>query len=459
MKIFRAEINDGISDLVAATSTIAFHSEISIHEPTEVDYNAIKAIAGNLDTRDLFHLDAVLASVGWNKNDDIFDRYETWNARLTPEDKQFNYMHDEKDIIGHITKSYIVDPSGNRIDDLDDIYKLPDSFDVIMGSVLYKSWSDPDLKKRMADIIDQIEDWYVSMECLFPAFDYVLLNQNGKSEVIKRCETSAFLTKHLRAYGGSGEYNGYKIGRLLRDFSFSGVGLVKNPANPRSVILNKTKAYYQKGKNMSEQLDLDALQAELAEAKKANKEAKEEMSKSQVNFQNNITALQSQISTLEETLAAEKTAKEKMAEEMKKMKEKAAMNEEEIKKMKKEKTMMKRKAQLSDAGFAGDEIEETLAHFESLDDQIFDIVVSTLKRKTSAMKVEVEDEEDDDEEEKVKNKKTKASEEADPTEVLDSAKPKEDIAMAEDFEEEDLKTFASLWFEQRVLKTTANLKE
>lgn len=448
MKIFKAEMNDGIGDLVASASTIAFHSALSTHEPTEIDYQAIKAIAENLDSRDLFHVDAVLASVGWNKNDDVFDRYETWNARSTPEDKQFNYMHDEKDIIGHITKSYLLDASGNRVDGVDDLNQLPESFDVIMGSVLYKSWSDPDLRKRMESIISEIDDWYVSMECLFPAFDYVLVNNKGKAETIKRGETSAFLTKHLRAYGGSGQYNGYKVGRLLRDFSFSGVGLVKNPANPRSVILNKTKAVYFKGNDMPENLDLDVLQNELAEAKKNYEDMKKKMEDAKAESESSASSLSAQIAELQASLAAEKSEKEKMAEEMKQMK--------------KEKTMMKRKAQLTDVGFAEAELEETLAKFESLDDLMFDTVVATLKSKSVAVKVEIEEENDDEEKPDEAKCKTKASDEIDSNEVsadaLESAERVEDVAMAENFEEEDVKSFASDWFSKNVLKTTANLK-
>ena len=75
------------------------------------------------------------------------------------------------------------------------------------------------------------------MECLFPDFDYALANENGETKIVKRDEESAFLTKHLRSYGGDGKYEDYKVGRLLRNLSFSGKGLVSKPANPRSVIL------------------------------------------------------------------------------------------------------------------------------------------------------------------------------------------------------------------------------
>jgi len=58
-------------------------------------------------------------------------------------------------------------------------------------------------------------------------------------KVLARSEESSFLTKHLRAYGGTGEYEGYKLGRLLKGFYFSGKGLVEKPANPRSIIFSK----------------------------------------------------------------------------------------------------------------------------------------------------------------------------------------------------------------------------
>ena len=458
MKIYNQEIKDGIAELVKANASIAICSEVTPYSPTEIDIAHTKAIAENVDQQDLYYLKAVLASVGWNKNDDVFDSAETWNARSSPEDKQFNYMHDEKDIIGHITSAYIADELGNRVDDINDSNQLPQYFDVVMGSVLYKSWSDLSLRKRMADIIQQIESgdtWHVSMECLFPAFDYAMISSNGETQIVKREETSAFLTKHLRAYGGSGEYNGYKVGRLLRNFSFSGVGLVKKPANPRSVILNKTKS-----EEITMQEDLEVLKAELAEAKKTNEEMEKKVKESKAETESTVADLLAKLSDAQEALAAEKTDKEKMAEEMKKMKEKAAMNEEELMKMKKEKMMMKRKAQLAEAGFAEAELDETLSKFETLADEMFDVVVAAMKAKQPPAEKKENEKPYGPEGDKVKPSKAEEeidSNEAD-AEVLDSAEASEDIPMVETAEEEDLRSFASEWFSKNVLKTTANIK-
>jgi len=454
MHIYKAEAKDGLSELIKNNVVACVHQAQSYH-PSEVEIVKIKekATAENKDQVDLYYLKSVLVTTGWNKNDDVFDVAETWSARNTPEDKQFNYMHDEKDIIGHITSCYATDAEGNILEDFNDVSQVPSVFDIVTGSVLYTSWSDKDLQNRMSQIIDEIENegnWYVSMECIFPNFDYALIDNNGVNKIVRREESSAFLTKHLRAYGGKGEYNGLKIGRLLRNFSFSGVGLVRKPANPRSIILNKDKTKQES--YMSD--ELENIKAELAEAKMYNDKMKEEAEKSKEDnmkaksdLEAIVADLQSKLSASEEALAAEKSEKEKMMEEMNKMK--------------KEKMMMKRKAQLADAGFAEAELEETLSKFESLADDMFDTVVAALKAKQPPAEKK-EGEPAGPEGDKVKN--TKAEIEIDNNEadasVLDSAVANHDIAMAntEDDPIEDVKSYAAEWFGKNVLKSTASIK-
>merc|ERR1712196_247324 len=122
------------------------------------------------------------------------------------------------------------------------------------------------------------------MECLFAGFDYALSNEDGLKKVLARDEESSFLTKHLSSYGGSGEYQGYKIGRALKNIAFSGKGLVSKPANPRSVIL-KSVAFNLDGDsqfdigefNMSDNLlekQLAEVREELVSAKAENEAIK-----------------------------------------------------------------------------------------------------------------------------------------------------------------------------------------
>ena len=237
--IFKREIADGVADAVKATASVTYAAVAKNADAHVIPDDSIvkKIVAENKDQIDLFYLESILVSTGKNKNDDVFLPEPTWAARHTPEDKQFNYMHDENDIIGHITGSYVLDKDGNKIDDT--LETPPAEFDIITQAVLYNSWTDPENKDRMKQIIAEIKEgkWFVSMECLFAGFDYAITDEKAKSYILQRNEATAFLTKHLRSYGGTGEYEGCQVGRALRSIAFSGKGLVLRPANARSIIL------------------------------------------------------------------------------------------------------------------------------------------------------------------------------------------------------------------------------
>jgi hypothetical protein len=187
---------------------------------------------------DLFPLNSVLVSTGWNRNHAVFLPEEVAAARHTPEDKPFNYEHDEADVIGHITAVTARDKDGVEIPPGSPVEDYPAQFDLHTSAVLYAHWSDPKLKERMDGILLEIAQgkWFVSMECLYRDFDYALREQDGTQKVIARNKATAFLTKRLKAFGGDGTYNGAELGQVLKAFLFSGKGLVKTPANPDSII-------------------------------------------------------------------------------------------------------------------------------------------------------------------------------------------------------------------------------
>ena len=241
--IYQNEFDDGLAGLIKSSASIAYTAQARPYKPSNSlieKINSLKhpelAKANDTDW-DLFWLNSILVSVGWNDNDDVFDAGETFAARNSPVHKQFNFMHNEKDIIGHMTASIVLDSKGDVISDLETV---PTSFDIAVASVLYSQWGDPELQERMDKIIAGIknDEWFVSMECLFRGFDYAIITPEGENKILARTEASAFLTKHLRIYGGTGEYEGNKLGRMLRNFTFSGKGLVDNPANPNSIIFN-----------------------------------------------------------------------------------------------------------------------------------------------------------------------------------------------------------------------------
>lgn len=246
--VFESEIKDGLADAIQNSTSIAYLSPLNVlaQETPIAKLMYQKAIATNEGQFDLFYMKDILASTGWNKNDDVFDRKRTWEARASAVDKQFNFEHNPLDIIGHITSAEVVDDEMNVIANDTKFEDLPEKFHILTGSVIYRYIGDEErdklIEKTIAEIING--DWFVSMECLFQGFDYALIDQHGNQGVVERTQASAFLTKHLRAYGGTGKYFDkttaaeYSLGRLMKIKTFSGKGLVRAPGNENSVILS-----------------------------------------------------------------------------------------------------------------------------------------------------------------------------------------------------------------------------
>jgi hypothetical protein len=489
MKIYAQEKRDGIADLIVNSNTIACCAiaETDNSPSTEAveklqealaknSENDGSAVAENKEQIDLYYLKSILVSTGWNKNDDVFDPKELWEAKSTPEDKPFNFMHNEKDIIGHITANEVVDFDGNSVSEDSEI---PDKFNILTSAVVYTEWSDPEQRQRMHKIVSEIEGgkWFVSMECLFPDFDYALRGAAGETKVIKRSEASAFLTKHLRSYGGDGKYEDYQVGRLLRNLSFSGKGLVSKPANPRSVILEGNDFFDEsqaqvltisslKENDMSDNYEKQVvdLRAELADSKAANEALKEKVvAEQKAEFKEKIQALEatiteqaSSITESTEAFAAKETELTEAQEALTAKEEVLAAKEEALAEMQKKEAMMKRQAQLEEAGFEAVEAVATVEDFSHLDDETFSKIVAAMKRKAGTppwMKKDEEKDEDKKEEKAVMKKKAELEEEVDTAEaseeILENAEEPAEIAVAEAIGEEDpvenLRSVASEW--------------
>ena len=472
MEIYKAEIEDGLGDLLSSTNSVAYCGVAKCFSPSTEEQESMKLIASeaseNKDQIDLFYLESVLVSTGWNKNDDVFDPKETFAARTTPEDKPFNFMHNEKDIIGHITGNRVVDFQGNAI--AEEAENPPTEFNILTTAVIYKEWSDVDQRQRIQKILAEIEEgkWFVSMECLFPNFDYALVDKDGGTRVVPREESSAFLTKHLRSYGGSGKYEDYRVGRLLRNLSFSGKGLVSKPANPRSVILEGNRFFDEseaqiltissiKENDMSD-LDkqIEDLRTELAEAKSANEVLKEKVvAEQQAEFESKIQALEATIAEQAEALEAKEAVVAEQAEAIAKAADDMKEKMEKLREMQKKEALMKRKAELEEAGLDAEEASATVADFEDADDDTFAKVVALMKKKADKHGDKEKEEEKamKMKEKAVKEKEAKAEEELDSAEAgeeaLEQVEPVEEVAIAELDEQEDpaesLRSVASEW--------------
>jgi len=267
----------------------------------------------------------------------------------------------------------------------------------------------------MQQIIAEIEEgkWFVSMECLFAGFDYSLISEDGTAKALERNETSAFLTKHLRAYGGTGEYEGYRVGRLLKDISFSGKGLVSKPANPRSIIIDSSRAFslndttlttFSQGEEIMADTNLLEKQladinAELASAKEENvalraqleEIASREQGETGAKLEEAVAEKEEAVKALEASVTEHETTIKELQETLAKSEEEMKEKMEELNKMKKEKKMEARKATLLDLGFSEEEAEESLASYETLNDETFDVLVAGWNKMKSKKNKEEEE--------------------------------------------------------------------
>ncbi len=448
MQLFQQEYDDGISDRIMGNRSLSF---ASVAEPLHVDAvsKQMKALA-SIQDKDMYYVQSILVTSNWNKNDDIFMPDEIWKAKETPEHKPTNLNHDENLIVGHIISNYPITEDGMLIDKNTPDENLPKSFHILTGAVIYKAYTDPELKQRTRDLIASIEDGtkYVSMECYFDNFDYGVEDAQGGYKVVARDNNSAYLTKYLRAYGGTGQKEDYKIGRVLRNITFSGKGYVDKPANVNSIILStkmenfddmkkddqKNDVLENKGVSldyiethtveaciMSEDKKLET-KSEVAEEQVVASEATEtveapvesteatevsETETTEVTEGPSLESVQAELeeknsvvaemqTKLDEAEAAMKKMAEKEDEDKKKHDEvKAALAkmEEEVKSMKKKELMAKRCASLAECGFEDSDIQESIEAYSALDDDAFDAVVAVYKKKMAKMEKKDEEKE------------------------------------------------------------------
>jgi hypothetical protein len=467
MIIYDQEILDNVSEKISAQSSVCF---ASIAEPVAEESQKkitknIKALAAYNDS-DLYYVQSILVTSSWNKNDDIFDPMEVWIAKDTPEDKPTNLEHDENTIIGHIISSWAISEDNSIIDPNISIENLPEKFHIVTGSVIYKAYTNPELKDRTAKLISEIEQGtkYVSMECMFKGFDYGLIDETtGKFQILARSNNTSFLTKHLRAYGGNGQYENHKIGRVLRNITFSGKGYVDKPANPDSIIFSKNNFmdFDKIKKTENDLLGVSEISTNSTEINNMNLDKEVEDLKEKVQAMTNcaeatketyaqISELKDKIVALENTIqtkdneivsaqtaynelvalteAAKKMTEEEMMkkeEEMKKAKSEldtaleavAVYKNKEEEMMKKEKKM-KRMASLLEKGLDQESASSAVEKFESLEDEAFDsmaeLVTNAAKKMNKGMMM---------------MKKPKASEN-EAEEALDSVEPTEELDLS-----------------------------
>ncbi len=190
---------------------------------------------------DLQYMRSVLVSAGTNKNGAHFLPSEMMKAHQTIVNKAIDVEHAEDKVIGHIYDCAFLFKDGEQFDpqeilsEHESASKNPDELDIdiVIAGVIHKM--------RFPEIADEIltGEWKVSMECFFKDFD-IKVGEN----IITRAEAETLgydpqdlIGGFVKVMVGNKALGKHLVSRVLRGITFSGMGIVKNPANPHSIIL------------------------------------------------------------------------------------------------------------------------------------------------------------------------------------------------------------------------------
>ena len=218
-------------------------ANIDIEEPTkerkEMASACIDLPTGKDKQADLLYFSAVFVSSGANLNHAYFLPSELVAAEETVQMKGVDMEHVEDNIVGHIYDKAFVDENHNPLQ-LEELSKLETAaldekeIHILIAGVVYKH--------RFPEIADEVDKnlWKVSMECFYQSYDIKIGNtiiSKPEAELLGlACKDSVFGKTAKIIKEGNEVANGV-IDRVLRGVHFAGVGFVKNPANPPSVVL------------------------------------------------------------------------------------------------------------------------------------------------------------------------------------------------------------------------------
>ena len=240
---------------------VKIEADIEIVEET----NELKEIAASIvnfpehKTPDLLFFSGIFVSSGENLNHAYFMPSELIKAAPTIDHKAIDIEHQESEIIGHIYSSKFTGVDGNELDvnelsDMDSKELDKMDIDVIIAGILYKS-RFPELSKEVTE-----GKWKLSMETYFQDYDIKIGNV-----IMSRKEAEALgfaneiIGKLAKILKKGKEIAKGEVSRVLRSLLFSGCGVVKNPANPRSIILETAKKQTNKNEGAEIVIDLDKL--------------------------------------------------------------------------------------------------------------------------------------------------------------------------------------------------------
>jgi hypothetical protein len=223
---------------------VMLEADIKLLEDTEELRQEVASVVKFPDnkTPDILFFSGIFVSSGENLNRAYFLPSEMVKAHATINNKALDIEHEETNIVGHIYSSVFVDRAGVKLDvqtledmNVEELEKT--EIDVMIAGILYKS-RFPELAKEVKD-----SKWKLSMETYFQDYDIKIgeLILSKKEAEALGLASEEVLGRVARILRKGKEIAKGEIVRVLRNLLFSGCGLVKNPANPRSIILETAK--------------------------------------------------------------------------------------------------------------------------------------------------------------------------------------------------------------------------
>lgn len=220
-------------------------ADIKLVEKTEARQKAFAAVIelprNEAKQPDLQYFSAIFVSAGTNLNGAHFLPSELVKAEDTIVSKALDVEHKEEDIIGHIYDRVFISNDNQKLD-LAELAKKEDAsldrenddMHVVIAGVIYKN-RFPNLAKEVAQ-----GEWKVSMECYFANYDVKIgdmILTRPEAEAMGLAHDDRLFGKLAKIIKKGKEIAEGTLVRVLRGITFSGCGVVKNPANPPSVIL------------------------------------------------------------------------------------------------------------------------------------------------------------------------------------------------------------------------------
>lgn len=192
---------------------------------------------------DLSYFSSIFVSTGTNLNNAHFLASELVMAEGTVAGKAVDIEHEEDQIIGHIYANAFTDKNGKGIslEDLKnrEIASLDDEeLHVEIASVIYKT--------RFPEVAQEVSEgkWKVSMEAYYMDYDVkigdTILSKDEAAALGFSVADETSYGKHAQIVKAGEVIDEGVVAKVLRGICFSGVGIVKNPANPPSVVLEAT---------------------------------------------------------------------------------------------------------------------------------------------------------------------------------------------------------------------------